>query len=445
MKPLRQMPTLANHGVPLEPQVGLARYRRIALYVAGAFFALLFVLAAVIDLRGAVIAYGELDVDSKVKKIAHPTGGIVAGIAVRDGDHVKRGQVLVRFDTTVSGVTAAVSGKSLDQLLASQARLAAERDGAAAITFPAELADAGTPTAMAAMAQERRLFALRRQSREGMRSQLGERIAQAEQQIGAYRAQIGASRAQSALIGPEQQGMEDLYAKQLVTLNRLNELKRTAVSLTANVASLTAQIAQTRAQISEYRQQMLQLDSDAHSQAGAELLTVNQQVAEQQVRKVAAADTFDRSAVRAPQSGVVAKLAFTTVGGTVPPGQTILEIVPDRDRLTVEAKISPTDIDQIHPGQTTELHFTAFNARVTPQLEGRLRTISADRQTDERTGTSYYSVLIDIPPRELAKLGSVQLVPGMPVEAYIQTARRSMLSFLLKPIADQFQRSFRQG
>ena len=438
-------PAFGAGDVPLEPQLGLQRYRRLSRIVAGTFFLLIFLLAAVVNLHGAVVAFGELDVDSKVKKISHPTGGVVAAIAVRDGDHVKQGQVLLRFDTTVSGVTAQVSDKSLDQLLATQARLTAERDGAATIYFPDSLTRAPAPSASAAMSEERRLFMLRREGREGVRRQLAERIAQAEQQISAYQVQIGASRAQSELIGPEQKGMEDLYRRQLVTLNRLNELKRTAVSLSANAASLAAQIAQSRAQISEYRQQMLQTDQDARSQAGAELLTVNQQVAEQQVRKASATDTFDRSAVRAPQSGIVDKLAFSTVGSTIPPNQTILEIVPDRDRLTVQAKISPADIDKVQPGQETELRFTTFNARVTPQLKGRLRTVSADRQSDERSGASFYTVLIDVAPSELAKLGKLQLVPGTPVEAYIQTARRSMLSYLLRPVADQFSRSFRQG
>ena len=407
------------------------------------FFVLL--LATVVQLTSAVVAYGDVTVDSKVKKIAHPTGGVIAAVLVRDGDHVKPGQVLMRFDTTVSGINAEMSGKNLDQLLAMQARLSAERDGLPGVTFPAQLTDKPTPSATMAMDEERRQFLLRRTAREGQRAQLAQRIAQAQQQIASYQTQIGAARQQSALIEPERQGMRSLYAKQLTTINRVNELEREAVSLTANAASLQAQVAQARAQISEFRQQMISLDQDARSQAGNELSDVTSKVSDQQLRKATAGDTFDRSAIRAPQSGVVDKLAFTTIGGVVPPAQTIMEIVPDSDRLTIEAKVSPTDIDQVYMGQSTELRFSAFNTRTTPEIKGTLRHVSAERQTDEKTGTSYYTVLIDIDPGEMQRLGQVQLVPGMPVEAYIQTGRRSMLSYLFKPIADQFKRSFRQG
>lgn len=435
----------ADTPVPVEPQVGLDRYMRLSRIIVAALAVLLLLLATVVQLTSAVVAYGDVTVDSKVKKIAHPTGGVIAAVLVRDGDHVKPGQVLMRFDTTVSGINAEMSGKNLDQLLAMQARLTAERDGLPGVVFPAQLTDKPTPSATAAMGEERRQFLLRRTAREGQRAQLAQRIAQSQQQIASYQTQIGAARQQSALIEPERQGMRSLYAKQLTTINRVNELEREAVSLTANAASLQAQIAQARAQISEFRQQMISLDQDARSQAGNELSDVTSKVSDQQLRKATAGDTFDRSAIRAPQSGIVDKLAFTTIGGVVPATQEIMEIVPDSDKLTVEAKVSPTDIDQIHINQPTDLRFSAFNTRTTPEIRGMLRHVSAERQTDEKTGTSYYSVLIDILPGEMQRLGNVQLVPGMPVEAYIQTGRRSMLSYLFKPIADQFKRSFRQG
>jgi len=429
---------------PATPQEGLERYTKMARTIGIVLVVLLLLMCTVFQLTSAVAAFGDVTVDSKVKKLTHPTGGVVSAIYVRDGDKVKQGQVLMRFDTTVSGVSAEATGKNLDQMMAMQARLQAERDGLPSVTFPDELVKSSAPTAQTAMAEERRMFTVRAQARAAQRAQLAERIAQDEQQISAFRTQIGASNQQSTLIAPELAGLRELYAKKLTTINRVNELERTAVALTANAASLQAQIAQARAQMAEYRQQMIQLDQDTRSQAGTELAQISAQVADQKVRKASAGDTFDRSAIRAPQSGTVDKLAFSTIGSAVPPQQTIMEIVPDTDALTVEAKISPNDIDQVHSGQPTELRFTAFNVRTTPQIKGVLRRVSADRQTDERTGTSYYNVLIDIAPGEIKKLGGLQLVPGMPVEAYIQTGRRSMLSYLLKPISDQFKRSFRQ-
>lgn len=431
--------------LPMAPEIHLRRYTRQSRIAAFCLLAIAFLLGVVVQLTSAVVAYGDVTVDSKVKKISHPTGGVIAKINVRDGDKVRRGQVLLQFDTAVSGVSAVVSGKNLDQLLAMQARLTAEREGLPSIIFPAELVTHASQSASVAMAEEQRLFRLKRDGREGQRSELRQRIAQDEQEIVSYHTQAAADRQQVVIIQPELQGMRQLYAKGLSPLNRVNELERTAVSLTASAAALDAQIAQARAQISEIRQQMLQLDQDARSQAGTELADVTARLADQQVRNATASDALDRSAVRAPQSGTVDKLAFTTIGGVVPPAQEILEIVPDNDRLTVEAKVSPTDINQLHLGQYTELRFTAFNVRTTPQVMGILHHISAERQTDEKTGTSYYAVLIDIGPDQLNRLGGLALVPGMPVEAYVQTGRRSMLSYLLKPLTDQFARSFRQN
>lgn len=428
-----------------DPAAQLRRYVRMGGVVMAMLVFGLGGLAAVVQLTSAIVAFGDVTAESGVRRLAHPTGGVIATIEVRNGDKVKAGQVLMRFDTTVSGVGSEVAAKSLDELLAQQARLRAERDELPAIAWPADLLTSRSPAAQAAMASESRLFSLRRAARLGQQAQLRQRVAQLESQISSYRTQIGASRSQSALIEPERDGMRSLYAKKLVTVNRMNELERTAVALTANAASLEANIAQARAQISEVRSQAITLAQDARSQAGVELAEVTARVADSRVRKASAGDTFDRSLIRAPQSGTVDKLAYNTIGGVVPAAQTIMEIVPDTDRMTVEAKVSPADIDQVRSGQPATLRFSAFNMRTTPEVGGTVKIVSAERVNDDRTGTSYYTVRLEIPPAELAKLGDLKLVPGMPVEAFIQTGRRSMLSYLFKPIADQLSRSFRQS
>jgi HlyD family secretion protein len=384
-------------------------------------------------------------VESKVKKIAHPTGGVIAEVYVRDGARVKAGDVLMRLDNRVSGVSANVSGEGLDQLLAMRARLEAERDGRPGILFPAELTRRSDPSARAAMSEEARLFRLRREARIGMHTQLSERVRQLDQQIRGYQAQIAASQRQSELIGPELAGVRELWEKKLVTINKLNSLERTAVDLDANVASLSANIAQSRARVTEIRQQMIQLDQDSRSQAGAELSEVVAKLADQQVRSVSTDDVFDKSVIRAPYDGVIDKLAFSTVGGVVPPAETILEIVPDSDQLTVEAKISPADRDQLRLGQDATLSFSAFNVQTTPQLDGKLVHISAETTVDERSGTSFYKVRVDVDEQQLKKLGALKLEPGMPVEAFIQTEDRSLLSFIIKPLSDQLGRAFREG
>jgi HlyD family secretion protein len=294
------------------------------------------------------------------------------------------------------------------------------------------------------MSEEARLFRLRREARLGQHQQLAERVRQLDQQIRGYQAQISASQKQSALIQPELEGVRGLWEKKLVTINKLNQLERTAVDLDANVASLSANIAQSRARITETRQQMIQLDQDARSQAGAELAEVVAKLAEQQVRSVATGDVYDKTVIRAPYDGVIDKLAFSTVGGVIPPAETIMEIVPDQDRLTVEAKISPADRDQLRMGQEAMLSFSAFNVQTTPQVAARLVFISAETETEERTGMSFYKVRLDVDEEEMKKLGSLKLEPGMPVEAYVQTQDRSLLSYITKPLRDQLNRAFRE-
>jgi HlyD family secretion protein len=224
----------------IDPQVSLKRNMRIGMIMVGALVVVMFVMAALANIRGAVIAAGQVSVESKVKKIAHPRGGVIAEIYVKDGDRVKAGDALMRLDSTVSGVSAAVSGEGLDQLLAQRARLEAERDSSGSIRFPAELLRRNDPSARAAISEEARLFRLRRQAIMGQKSQLNERINQLEQQIRGYQSQINASNQQAALIQPELEGVRSLWEKKLVTINKVNQLERTAVDLDANVASLNA-------------------------------------------------------------------------------------------------------------------------------------------------------------------------------------------------------------
>ena len=429
----------------IDPDQSLRNIMRVALIVSAVLVFGVFGLSALVQVSSAVIGSGEVAVESKVKKIGHPTGGVIAQVLVHDGDRVKAGQPLMRLDSTVSSVSASVTGQSLDQLRADKARLTAERDGLSAISFPAELTARDDASAREAIGEARRLFALRRESVAGQRAQLNERVRQYEQLIESYRVQIAAGQDQMKLIGPERQSVRDLWNKQLVTTSRLNELERTAVNLRGSGASLSANIAQTRAQIAEIRQQIIQLDQDARTKAGVELADVSRNLALQEVSKANASDQFDRSLIRAPYAGVVDKLAFTTVGGVVPPGATIMEIVPDTDRLTVEAKVSPADIDQLVPNQPATVRFSAFSAQTTPELHGNVTRIAPERTVDERSGGSFYTVRIDVSAAELKRLGELKLVPGMPVEAFIQTGHRSLISYLTKPLGDQLRRSFREN
>lgn len=424
----------ANADTAIDPRHSLRRYQRIGLALLGLLLLCLLLAASLVRMSGAVVGQGELVVASKVKTVTHPNGGVIAALLVKEGDSVRAGDPLIRFDSSVTEISAAMSDMSLNQLLARSERLRAERDGLTALRF--------SSTASETIADETRLFALRRAALRGEQAQLRERVHQREQQIASYQAQIAAYRQQAALIEPERQGVRDLWERRLVTINRLNELERTAVSLQGSIAALQADIAQARAGIAEIRQQSIQLTQQHRSEAATLLAETEQRIAEQRQRAAGATDSFERSTIRAPASGVIDQLAYTTIGSVIPPAQPILRIVP-QGPLEVEARIPPMEIDQLHKGQSARVTFPAFNRQTTPEIRGRLDFLSAERTDDPETGKSFYTARIVIPPDELLRLDGLKLVPGMPAEVYLETGSRSLLSYLFKPLADQFARAFR--
>ena len=410
----------------------------------GSVFLLLLVIGAFVPIGGAVIANGQVGVESRVKRIAHPTGGVIAAIAVVNGQHVERGELLMRLDDRVSGADANFSSLTVDQLRAQQARLEAERLGGAAINFPADLAARGTPGASKAMADERSLFAIRRSEEAQLQAQLGSQIAQLNQQIAGYEGQIAALRRQIALIQPERKAFKELWDKGLITISRRNELERLAASLDGSVASLEAQIASTRAKIGEAREQAIQLRESRRAQAGSELAQVNTALNQQQSRSVAAGDQQSRSEIRAPYSGTVEKIAFAAVGDVIKPAEAIMEIVPDADQLVVEAMIAPEDVDQVSAGQRASIRFSSFNLSATPSIDGQVGYIAADRSEDPQSRQAFFVARISVDQGQVRREG-LALRSGMPAEVHIQTGSRSMLSYIFKPLRDQFARAFRDG
>jgi HlyD family secretion protein len=417
--------------------------RRALLYVAGVFV-VLFLLAALVPIGGAVIASGQVGVESRVKRIAHPTGGVIAQILVTNGQHVQAGQLLMRLDSRVTGADALYSNLTVEQLLAQRARLEAERLGSGTIMFPLQLTGARTASAQKAMQDELRLFAIRRSEEGQLRAQLAARVRQLGDEINGYRAQISALRRQSSLIEPERRSVRELWDKQLVTIGRLNQLERTAADLEGNIAALEAQIAGTQARITETQQQAIQLGETRRAQAGQELTEVNTALNQQQVRSVAASDQQVRSEIRAPYSGTVEKIAFAAVGDVVKPAEPIMEIVPDADQMVVEALINPDDVDQLRAGQHAIVRFPGFNRAATPELDGRLIYVATDRSENPEARQSFFVARIALDQRELARQG-LKLRSGMPAEAHIQTGNRSLLSYVFKPLRDQFSRAFRDS
>ncbi len=403
--------------------------------------------AATMELGGAVVASGSLVVDSNVKKVQHLSGGIVKEIRVREGDHVKAGDILVRLDETQTKAANSVVSKNLEELTAQQARFEAERDGADHIDFPAtiiELARDPNSDAARTMNAEQKLFELRRQSREGKKAQLNERISQLKEEIRGDIGQTEAKEREIELINNELEGVRELRDKNLVPLSRLTALERDAARIEGERGQLIAATAQAKGKITETELQIIQVDQDLRSEVGKDLGETRAKVSEFVEREVATADQLKRVDIRAPQNGIVQQLAVHTVGGVIAAGDTIMLIVPDADTLTVEVKIAPQDIDQLYLGQLATLRFTAFNARTTPEIEGKVSLISADITQDQRTGISYYLGRITLNSSEIARLGDVKLIPGMPVVAFIKTSERTMLSYLTKPLRDQAERAFKE-
>ncbi len=401
--------------------------------------------AATAEIAGALIAQGSLVVDSNVKKVQHPTGGVVGEVRAQDGDRVKAGDVLIRLDETVTRANLAIVTKGLIELYARKARLAAERDGADAVEAPKEFADRlDEPEVVEALASERKLFELRRTNRLGQKDQLRERIKQLEEQIAGLAGQQDAKIKEMALIDKELAGVRDLSAKNLVQLSRLTALEREEARLQGERGALIAAAAEAKGKIAETELQILQVDQEFSSEVAKELRETDSKIGEYVERKVTAEDQLKRTDIRAPQDGIVFQSTANTVGGVVTAGEPIMLIVPETDTLMVEAKVEPKDIDQVKLGQPVVLRFSAFNARTTPEINGTVSRIAADTTTDPRTGQSYYLLRIGMTAAEIDRLGNVKLTPGMPVEAFIQTGEHTVLSYLIKPLHDQLMRSFRE-
>ncbi|HEX9555265.1 MAG TPA: HlyD family type I secretion periplasmic adaptor subunit [Reyranella sp.] len=400
--------------------------------------------ATTTELSGAVIAPGQLVVDSNVKKVQHPAGGVVGELRVKDGDRVKAGEVVVRLDETQARANWAIVTKAIDELEARQARGEAERDGADRISFPADLlARKDDPDVQRVTAGEQRLFEIRRGAREGQKAQLKEQIAQLGQQIQGTAEQEAAKAKEIDWIKRELKGVRDLWKQSLVPFSRVTTLERDGARLEGERGALIATAAQARGRIAETELKILQIDEDLRTEVGKELADIRGKKSELVEKRVAAEDQLKRIDLVAPQDGKVFQQSVHTVGGVIQAGESVMLIVPDGDSLAIEARIAPHEIDQVHMGQRAVVRFTAFNQRTTPQLNGEIVRIGADVTQEEKKGESYYAVRIRIADDELARLDGLKLVAGMPVEAFIQTTPRTVVSYLVKPLGDQIARAFK--
>jgi len=407
--------------------------------------------SATTNLAGAVIATGTVVVETNVKKVQHPSGGIVGQILVKEGTEVDAGQLLVRLDDTLTRATLGVVQSQLDLFVAREARLLAERDGVESVTFPEPLLKRrNEETVGSAIVGEEKLFQARRDGRQGQRSQLRERIAQTGEEIRGLTAQQESKESEIRFIGEELSGVSVLYKKNLVTIVRFNQLQRDQARLQGERGQLVADIARSRGKIAETELQILQLDQDFRTEVLKDLRESQGKIAELQERVNAAADELRRIDIRAPQTGIVYQLAVHTIGGVIGKGDTIMQIVPRADALLVEAKISPQDVDQVAIGAPVHVRIMAGNRRTMPDLDGKVTVLAPDLTREQQASPTgapsqpYYMVRVALADGELKRIDDLQLVPGMPAEVFIQTHDRSPLDYLLKPLQEQISRTFRE-
>lgn len=398
------------------------------------------------EIVGAVIAQGSLVVETSLKKVQHPVGGVVSELAVRDGDRVKAGDVVMRIDATMTKANLAIIVKSLDQYTARKARLESERDRAGRVIFPQTLLDrAGDGEVLAMMNAEQRLYENRKAVRESKKRQLEQRVRQLRDEISGMEAERAANLREQGMVDEELIRFRSLHERGLMEKSRLSTLERQATDIDGDIGRLMAGIAGVEAKISETALQILQIDEQWSEEVGSDLREMDARIGEYVERRVAAEDQLKRVDILAPQDGVVHQLSVHTIGGVVAPGEQIMMIVPEVDKLVVEVKVAPQDIDQIYYGQLTNLRFSAFNQKTTPEITGTVERISADVTVDQRTGTSFYLVRVATSQEQIKRLGEFSLMPGMPVEAFITTGERSVLSYFLKPLIDQANRTFREA
>lgn len=443
--------TLRRHMNSMKAQAPTSALESIRRYtIAGIVVVLILtcgvgVWAAATEISGALIAPGTIVVESNVKKVQHPTGGVVGQLLVRDGDRVKAGDLLVRLDDTIMRANLAIVTKALTELYARKARLEAERDGAETVKFPDDLMQqSDVPEIAQVLMGESKLFELRRSARAGQKAQLQERINQSGEETTGLSAQKVAKEKEITLIEHELAGVRDLFNKNLVPMTRLTSLERDATRIDGERGQLIATIAQAKGKIAELRLQIIQIDQDLSSEVAKEMREIDAKIGEFVERKVSAMDQLKRTDIRSPQDGTVFQSTVHTVGGVMPAGEPIMLIVPEADKLTIEARVNPQDIDKVQLGQIAALRFSAFNVRTTPEIFGTVSRVSADTTTDQRTNQSYYTIRIAMPPEQVTRLGDVKLVPGMPVEAFVKTGERTVISYLMKPLSDQINRAFRE-
>lgn len=402
--------------------------------------------AALTRINGAVVASGIIEVASNRQIVQHLTGGVVGEIRVKEGDTVKAGDVMMRLDDTFDRSELAVIEGQLFSLLGTAARLQAEQDEKIEITFDPELlkvAASDTDVAEIVVGQKR-LMEARAETRGKQAGQLQEKKAQIGKQNDGLESRIKALETQQSLIGKELDAQNKLLAQSLTNASRVLALQREEAEILGTISQARSNIAENAGRIAEIEIAILNIHSTVREEATTALREIEAKVAELRENRNSKLETLSRMDITAPMSGIVLGLQVHALRSVIRPADPLLYIIPQEHDLVISTQISPTQIDQIHVGQMAHIRFAAFDHRSTPEIFGHVTKVAADVLADQRTGATYYKAEIKPDVGEMLKLGDKHVMPGMPVETFIQTTERSPLEYLVKPLADYFAKAFRE-
>ena len=395
------------------------------------------------SVSGAVVASGTVSVEGDYKTVQHLEGGIVSKILVHNGERVKEGQVLVQLENTQARASMDSTSAKFSEYAVQEARLLAERDRKDSFEPPASV-DLRNDDNVKLVAAQKALFETRRIAYLGQQKVLNQRIAQTESEIDGANAQLESRTKELSLNEKELMTVRPLFDKGFVNQQRLGPLEREEVRIRGDMANLKSEINKFKASRSEAEARLSQADKEYSQQAAEDLQKIQAQLAEQSEARKAIGDKLARTEIRAPVAGLVHSMAVHTEGGVIAPGGSVLQIIPEGRELVVEAKVTPHDIESVHPGQEAMVRFSSFDSHTTPRLNGIVKTVSAAEIADKE-GKTYYTAQVQVPPSELMKLENGQhLIPGMPAEVYLATQERSILSYFLKPLTDMMARTFRE-
>ncbi|MCV3757680.1 HlyD family type I secretion periplasmic adaptor subunit [Rhizobium sp. TRM96650] len=403
--------------------------------------------AAFTRINGAVVASGIIEVASNRQVVQHLTGGVVGKINVHEGDRVNAGDVLMRLDDTFDQSELAVIESQLYSLMGTAARLIAEQDEKDEIRFDPEMVERAKtdPEVAEIIDGQTRLMKARRETRDKQIGQLTERKNQIAKQNEGLDSRIAALETQLGLISQELEAQNKLLKQSLTNASRVLQLQREEAEISGTISQAKSSIAENAGKVAEIELAVLNIDSDMREEATTSLREIEAKIAELKENRTAKHETLSRMDITAPVPGVVLGMQVHALRSVIKPADALMFIIPQENDLVIKTQISPTQIDQVHVGQVAHIRFGAFDHRSTPEIFGHVTKVAADVLQDQRTGATYYQAEIKPDAGEMLKLGEDKhVMPGMPVETFIQTSERSPLEYLVKPLADYFAKAFRE-